>query len=288
MINKETKEWAPVPRFLDAQQLTADVTAITDAARGKKFSNFMMAMALLKNYKPFQAPPSLALKDLFKKFDKTWALTKDADKKFGKTSPDRTYEDAMKRRAEDPWNFLFIAGMWFQDLFNYDFRRTEMCIIPYATQQGEISFCAYNTGVGWRKIIENMYKNATVAQWYKTHGKHDIFAKGKKVDLASYEHSLRIDAADAAKVRTLEHDIPQTAAEEDRIRRKKAFEEAARVRKIYEELVLKKPNEPVVQISSMDAIRIAVPGAAVKPANGNGNGTPALAPSSEAAAVTGD
>jgi hypothetical protein len=163
-----------------------------------------------------------------------------------------------------------------------------MCIIPYATQQGEISFCAYNTGVGWRKIIENMYKNATVAQWYKTHGKHDIFAKGKKVDLASYEHSLRIDAADAAKVRTLEHDIPQTAAEEDRIRRKKAFEEAARVRKIYEELVLKKPNEPVVQISSMDAIRIAVPGAAVKPANGNGNGTPALAPSSEAAAVTGD
>jgi len=51
-------------------------------------------------------------------------------------------------------NFLFIAGMWFQDLFNYDFRRTEMCIIPYATQQGEISFCAYNTGVGWRQIIE--------------------------------------------------------------------------------------------------------------------------------------
>jgi uncharacterized radical SAM superfamily Fe-S cluster-containing enzyme len=73
--------------------------------------------------------------------------------------------------------------MWFQDLFNYDFRRTEMCIIPYATQQGEISFCAYNTGVGWRKIIENMHKNATVAQWYKEHGRHQIYAKGKNVDL---------------------------------------------------------------------------------------------------------
>ena len=43
----------------------------------------------------------------------------------------------MKRR-KDRWNFLFIAGMWFQDLFNYDFRRTEQCIIPYATQEGEI------------------------------------------------------------------------------------------------------------------------------------------------------
>ncbi len=36
MINKETKEWAPVPRFLDAPSLTKDVTAITDAARGKR------------------------------------------------------------------------------------------------------------------------------------------------------------------------------------------------------------------------------------------------------------
>jgi len=42
----------------------------------KNFSNFMMAMALLKNYKPFQGPKGLKLYDLFKKFDKTWALTK--------------------------------------------------------------------------------------------------------------------------------------------------------------------------------------------------------------------
>jgi 7,8-dihydro-6-hydroxymethylpterin dimethyltransferase len=131
--------------------------------------------------------------------------------------------------------------------------------------------------VGWRKIIENMHKNATVAQWYKEHGKHDVFAKGKKVNLESYEHSLRIDAEDASRVRELEHDIPQTAAEEDRIRRKKAFEEAAKVRRIYEELVLKKSTEPVVQIGSMQQILSAVPGVTVKPvqiapANGNGNG----------------
>src|SRR5260370_12770483 len=101
----------------------------------------------------------------------------------------------MKRR-QDPWNFLFIAGMWFQDLFNYDFRRTEMCIIPYATQQGEISFCAYNTGIGWRKIIENMHKNATVAEWYKTHGKHEIDPKAKKADLNTSQHSLKTDSED--------------------------------------------------------------------------------------------
>src|SRR5579863_6428023 len=279
MINKETKEWAPVPRFLDAQQLTKDVTAITDAARGKKFSNFMMALALLKNYKPFQGPSSLRLKDLWMKFDKTWALSKDSHKKYGRTSPERTYEDAMKRRAEDPWNFLFIAGMWFQDLFNYDFRRTEMCIIPYATQQGEISFCAYNTGIGWRKIIENMYKNATVAQWYKEHGKHEIYAKNKKVDIGTYETSLKIDAADAARVKDHDdHDgVAVTAADEDRARRKVALAEAAKVRAIYEEMVLKKAPQAVVTIGSVQQIKNASPIANAAPivisnANGNGNG----------------
>jgi 7,8-dihydro-6-hydroxymethylpterin dimethyltransferase len=237
-----------------------------------------MAMALLKNYHPFRGPKGLTLFELFKKFDKTWALTKKADVKYGRTSPDRNFEDAMKRR-KDPWNFLFIAGMWFQDLFNYDFRRTEMCIIPYATQQGEISFCAYNTGIGWRQIIENMHKNATVAEWYKTHGKHEIYAKGKKVNLESYEHSLKIDSDDAARVRHLEHDIPLTAAEEERARRKKAYEEQAKVRAIYEELVLKKPQPTVVQIGSLNDIAKATPAnfanagkpVTIAPATGNGN-----------------
>ncbi len=86
-------------------------------------------------------------------------------------------------RRADRWNFLFIAGMWFQDLFNYDFRRTEQCIIPYATQEGEISFCAYNTGVGWRNIIEKMHMTSTLTKWYEEHGRHEIFAGGKKVGL---------------------------------------------------------------------------------------------------------
>jgi uncharacterized radical SAM superfamily Fe-S cluster-containing enzyme len=292
MINKENKEWAPVPRFINIPSLVKDVQGITDAARGVKFSSAMLALALLKNYQAYQAPPSLRLWDIYKKFDKTFAVRgqEEAKKTFGSVGPDRTYEDAMRRR-KDPWNFLFIAGMWFQDLFNYDFRRTEMCIIPYATQQGEISFCAYNTGIGWRKIIENMYKNATVAQWYKEHGKHEIYAKGRAVGLDNYDHSLKIDAEDASRVRHLEHDIPQTAAEEDRMRRRKALEEGAKVRKIYEELVLKKPTEAVVQIGSMATLKAALPGA---PSNGNlhgiapANGAGHTADTKEPVSVAGD
>jgi uncharacterized radical SAM superfamily Fe-S cluster-containing enzyme len=275
LINKETKEWAPVPLFLNVPGLIEDIHKITDAARGKKFSNFMFALAMLKNYNPFHAPGSFRLIDLLKKMDKSWGLTSNQRKKYGTAGPERTIEDAKKRRT-DKWNFQMIAGMWFQDLFNYDFRRTEMCIIPYATQQGEISFCAYNTGIGWRKIIENMYKNATVAQWYKEHGKHEIYAKGRNVTLGTYEHSLVVNPEDASRVRHLDHDVPNTAAEEDRARRRAEFlKEEARVRKMYEELVLKKGQSEVVQIGSLTDIKKATPGVApvqISDAATNGNG----------------
>ena len=144
------------------------------------------ALALMKNYDPFRSPKHFKMTDLLKKFDKTFSAT---GTNSGKIGPDRTIEDVMKR-WQDRWNFLFIAGMWFQDLFNYDFRRTEQCIIPYATQEGEISFCAYNTGVGWRNIIEKMHMTSTLTKWYEEHGRHEIFAGGKKVNIEDKEHAL--------------------------------------------------------------------------------------------------
>src|SRR5438309_138084 len=158
MIDKQTKEAVPVTAFLNAEQLAKDVAAVNDAGRGKFLSVVGMALALMRNYNPFTAPTHFKLLDLMKKFDKTFGAT---GKEYGKVGKDRTMQDIDVRR-QDRWNFLFIAGMWFQDLFNYDFRRTEMCIIPYATQQSEISFCAYNTVIGWRNIIEKMQMISTL------------------------------------------------------------------------------------------------------------------------------
>jgi hypothetical protein len=133
--------------------------------------------------------------------------------------------------------------MWFQDLFNYDFRRTEMCIIPYGTQEGEISFCAYNTGIGWRNIIENMHQNATVSKWYQEHGRHEIFAKGKEVALSEVGHGLKLNEIDLQRPNKPEMEGPKTA-----------HEEAAMMRKLYQEMVLKKADIKVdapVQIKGL-------------------------------------
>jgi uncharacterized radical SAM superfamily Fe-S cluster-containing enzyme len=258
MIDKETKEAVPVTAFLNGDNIAKDVAKVNDAGRGRFLSVFGMALALAKNYDPFQAPKHFKLIDLLKKFDKTFGATKKADKKYGSVAGDRTVDDIKKRRT-DRWNFLFIAGMWFQDLYNYDFRRTEQCIIPYATQEGEISFCAYNTGVGWRNIIEKMHMTATLTKWYDEHGRHEIFAGGKAVGLNESAHKLKLNDAHvhAERNHTLDDlGIAKTAREEKlRARDEKLKKSAdnARMEALYREHILKeaKPQGGFVPLGSI-------------------------------------
>src|SRR6516165_3466495 len=261
MIDKETKEAVPVTAFLKAEQLAKDVQQVSDAARGRTLSILGMALALMRNYDPFKAPSEFKLVDLLRKFDKTFGATKKAEsgRKYGSVEGKRTRADINRRRS-DRWNFLFIAGMWFQDLFNYDFRRTEMCIIPYATQQGEISFCAYNTGIGWRNIIEKMHMTATLTKWYEEHGRHEIFAGGKRVPLNSVEHSLTL--REEIVTNEEQHDLDRLGiaknAREERLRARAAQNsngkqdtENARMAKLYREHVLgEKPVEGLVSLDS--------------------------------------
>jgi uncharacterized radical SAM superfamily Fe-S cluster-containing enzyme len=243
MIDRVTNEAVPVTAFLDAEQLARDVAEINDAGRGRLTSAIGMVLALLKNYDPFAAPAHMRFWDLAAKFDKKL-------RKAGTTSrSERVMSDAERRKADirsrrsNRWNFLFIAGMWFQDLFNYDFRRTEMCIIPYATQQGEISFCAYNTGIGWRNIIEKMHMTATLTKWYEEHGRHEIFAGNKAVPLPTTDHALKLNAEAVAAGEQQDlvlAGVARNAREEARHRQMAA---------LYRQHVLKEaPTAPVLQI----------------------------------------
>lgn len=253
MIDKETKEAVPVTAFLKATQLAKDIAKVNDAARGRFLSVAGLALALMKNYDPFQSPTHFKLMDLMKKFDKTFGAS---GKNYGSVKGDRTKQDIDVRR-QDRWNFLFIAGMWFQDLFNYDFRRTERCIIPYATQEGEISFCAYNTGIGWRNIIEKMHMTATLTKWYEEHGRHEIFAGGKSVNMASSDHTLKLDAEAVAKGRQTDLDEQGIAknAREEKLRARDAAKQAQendRMAALYRQHVLKEQApEPVMQIQGL-------------------------------------
>jgi uncharacterized radical SAM superfamily Fe-S cluster-containing enzyme len=256
MVDKETREAVPVTAFLDADQFAKDIARVNDWARSKWMSVAGMALALVRNYDAFRAPTHFRAFDMLRKLDKGLGAT---GRNYGDVSGKRTMADIMRRRR-DRWNLLFVAGMWFQDLFNYDFRRTEQCIIPYATQEGEISFCAYNTGMGWRNIIEKMHMTASLTKWYEEHGRHEIFAGGKSVKLSSTEHHLVLN--DEIVTNEAQHDLDQLGvaknAREERLRaraeRVRQDAENLRMAKLYREFVLKeKPAPELIQIGMQDA-----------------------------------
>ncbi len=166
LVEEKTKQAVTVPSILNVDRMLDDIKSITDSARKKTWTALQTGLAVLRNLRPEGIPAALS----------PWKVIQIMDSHTG-----GKLGFAGKKRH--PWRVFFIGGMWFQDLFNYDFRRTEMCIIPYATQMGEISFCAYNTGVGWRKIIEEMFQTATLAEWYKSHGRHEVYARGRNVPL---------------------------------------------------------------------------------------------------------
>ncbi len=182
-VNKKTKQMVPLLDFLDLEGMLQDMRVIFDAGRSAAWTKAQVVTALLRNYRPEKAPPGFNLATLVKQF-----LSQTGAAHAGEA-------DATKYE----WRVLFVAGMWFQDLFNYDFRRTEMCIIPYGTQMGEISFCAYNTGVGWRNILEKIKANATVAEWYAKNGRHPVYAKNKDLELPAFDNPLTIKEHELAE-----------------------------------------------------------------------------------------
>jgi uncharacterized radical SAM superfamily Fe-S cluster-containing enzyme len=166
------------------------VQAIADWQQNRALSAAALGLAVLRNFRAASAPDDYRLRELIRQMVSQMGLR---GGKVGASEGDA---------HEFPWRFLFVAGMWFQDLWTYDFRRTEMCIIPYGTQMGEISFCAYNTGIGWRQIVEQKYRSASTAEWYREHGRHPVYAKGQHLPLPGAE-PISMQSAQQARKRRL-------------------------------------------------------------------------------------
>jgi len=197
VVNKQTGDFRSLFEFFNYEQFMKDVAVITDTARGQKLSYAQLAMAIMRNYDASKAPEGFPISQIVNLF-KPSSTNSNSDRNDRMTS-------AGQDSTSDNWRVLCVEGMWFQDLFNYDFRRTEMCVIPYGTQEGEISFCAYNTGVGWRQIIENMHKTANLADWYKENERHAVYAAGHNVPNIPKKHSLSLPIVNAI----IDHDNGQ-------------------------------------------------------------------------------
>jgi 7,8-dihydro-6-hydroxymethylpterin dimethyltransferase len=168
LANSRTGQWATLSSFFNLDQFFRDLDTVVDSARGRTLTLTQLGLSFLRNFDERKAPAGLTPLGIL-------------DMLNGKIGG--TVTGPAEPRKKSDWRTTTILSMWFQDLWNYDFRRTEMCVIPYGTQEGEISFCAYNTGVGWRNIIEEMRQVASTQDWFREKGRHQIYAGNRPVPL---------------------------------------------------------------------------------------------------------
>jgi hypothetical protein len=106
-----------------------------------------------------------------------------------------------------------------------------------------------------------MHMTATLTKWYEEHGRHEIFAGGKEVQMASREHSLVLNAEAVAKGKQTDLDalgIAKNAREEKLQARKKQLtaeelRQHQEMEALYRKEVLK--EQPTIQIQGLGGAR---------------------------------
>jgi hypothetical protein len=103
-----------------------------------------------------------------------------------------------------------------------------------------------------------MHMTATLTKWYEEHGRHEIFAGGKQVPLASRDHSMVL--REEIVTTEVQHDLDRLGiaknAREEKIRARdeklRRQQENERMAKLYRQHVLKEQSGPeLVQIKDL-------------------------------------
>lgn len=144
----------PFPRFVDIARFSAGLNEIADKAENSRFKKLYVTklIKLLNSCVDESKMPE--------------GLTK---AKFVGLIKDVMSDKSKDTLAQFSWKMMLIAGMHFQDAYNYDVERVRRCGIHYVTPDLRvIPFCAYNTGPEYRKEVEAKF-SVPLEEWKKTH-----------------------------------------------------------------------------------------------------------------------
>jgi 7,8-dihydro-6-hydroxymethylpterin dimethyltransferase len=178
LVDTHQKDAIPIPVFFNMEQFMRDIVEITDSGRGPVATKALVSLSTLRNFDRQKAPSGFGLAELGRVLEDC----------FYRIAGSSDHWSQKAYAYDGRWRVMILNGMWFQDAFNYDFSGICNSTTLVATTQGEISFCAYYGG-GWRKVVEQQSRTATLAEWHRAHGRHEIYANGKKVDLAQPMHN---------------------------------------------------------------------------------------------------
>jgi hypothetical protein len=151
----------PITNFLDVQGLLRDIDKLSRKVEKdgtQILSKATTLFSLRRRFKQRKAPEGLTFEKVLKVLDGYQDRSLSRGKKVQKTR----------------YPALFIAGMHFQDGFNFNLERVRRCTIHYAAPNGRIyPFCTYNSGPTFRKKIEKTFclPEEEVLKLYEREGK---------------------------------------------------------------------------------------------------------------------
>ncbi|MFA4874155.1 MAG: radical SAM protein [bacterium] len=88
------------------------------------------------------------------------------------------YKDTKRGRKPNAertfsYNTIFVAGMHFQDKYNYDTERARRCVIHQSAPDGKMyPFCTYNSGPYYRERVEEKMQTTKLGEYRETGAPH--------------------------------------------------------------------------------------------------------------------
>jgi uncharacterized radical SAM superfamily Fe-S cluster-containing enzyme len=147
----EKKEVRSLTEFFDLRAALVDIQLLANEVREKNarnggaigsnlFSKAKVLGVIRKHFNSKKAPKGLSFTRLLGILD---------------GYKDKAVAHHPDHHTKNAYPTLFVAGMHFQDPYNYDIERVKRCIIHYSARDGRIyPFCTYNSGPYYRERVE--------------------------------------------------------------------------------------------------------------------------------------
>lgn len=154
-INKEKNQYIPLPRFIDVVGLLGKMQEIYNKNQEKKYFKTLQAKLNILNY-------AKELEEFYSSKDAPDGMSFNEFLLYLQnfTNKQSFIDNVFKKRnlENKPWKLLILAGMHFQDSFNYETERTQRCVVHYAAPNGKLyPFCSYNSGPCFREQVEKEF-----------------------------------------------------------------------------------------------------------------------------------
>ena len=185
-INPENKEEiVPLTKFFNLKQALIDIQHLSERiarrrntwwykalatvglARSADLMGGARALSILKgHFNQKNAPTGLTFRRLLGVMD-------------GYKNTERGRQpDAEKTFS---YNTIFVAGMHFQDAYNYDTERARRCVIHQSAPDGKMyPFCTYNSGPYYRQQVEERMQTTKIDDYAETGDPHASANRNKK------------------------------------------------------------------------------------------------------------